>query len=180
MWQQVIRFKYKYFYYSVLRNIQELTSRLLWFGRHVLFYHIQDYILVLQFKVECFCLGSSWASLSCYPDRVSSSLLITQTKQLYSGVPLLSFSPFSPCVTQLKGFPLLPWRCGDNSRMSVQSRPHVPCSVPVKRGGLWGNADWSQIFEKLKLCDFFSLRSCLSYEVVWKVRVVISVVTHST
>lgn len=159
IWQKAIRFKYKCFYSPVKGKVL-----------------VGTYIVITTwFYIDRFCVVAAQ-----HRGQVSSSSVIMQTKKLYSGIPLLSSSPFSPCVIQLKGFPLLPWRCCDNSGASVQSKLHVPYGVPVKRGGEWGNGDWNQVFEKLKLCDFFPLRSCLSYEIVWNVRVVISVFTQGS
>lgn len=112
-------------------------------------------------------------------DMGSSSSPLTHTKQLYSGIPLLSSPPFSPCVTQLKGFPSLSWRCGDNSQ--------TPCSLgPVCHAVyLWSRLEDEGVqtgakSEKLKLCDLFSLSSCLSYEIVQNIRAVISVFTQGS
>lgn len=76
-WQQVIRFKYKCFYYPVIRNIQELTWRLLWFGRPVLFYYGQD-ILVLGSSVERFCMVATehrGHSLKFFTDHTNKAAL---------------------------------------------------------------------------------------------------------
>lgn len=93
-WQQVIRFKYKCFYYPVIRNIQELTWHLLWFGRPVLFYYGQD-ILVLGSSVERFCMVATehrGHSLKFFTDHTNKAALFWY--------PIAVISPFqSMCDT---------------------------------------------------------------------------------
>lgn len=116
---------------------------------------------ILRFKF-CKERASVW-QLVYKADAALSSSLITHTKQLQSGIPLLSSLLFTQCALQLKGFASLPWRCGDNSRMSIQYRARRAMkSTSLKERRMRDRGLEPSLWKTVQQCDLFSLRSSLN------------------
>lgn len=168
MWQQVIRFKYKRFYYPVIRNIQGLTLLFLWFGRHVLFYYIPD-ILILGFQVECFCCCHTESQVLHWSLKQSSFLLVSHCCHLPLSVHVWhSWKDFPCChddvaTTVECPYSLRPmchaeclWSGVDNEGMpiGVRSLKNWSCVISFP----WDHVWVMKLFEMLEWWYQWSLR----------------------